>query len=96
MLKGHLSAEYKTGSLIESHRKSFGDNGKVPERVHRNSFGKTKKLFWSIPLSQNGFGTRLEILGGCQNCSGNFCDFSGEKTRKCSGAAGTALVAFRR
>jgi hypothetical protein len=32
-----------------------------------------------MPLSQNGFGTHLEILGGCQNCSGNFWDFSGEK-----------------
>jgi hypothetical protein len=37
-------------------------------------------LFQGIPLSQIGFGTRLEILGGYQNCSGNFWDFSGIKT----------------
>jgi hypothetical protein len=36
-------------------------------------------LFRNISLSQNDFGTRLEILGGCQNCSGNFWDFSREK-----------------
>ena len=49
-------------------------------REHRNSFGKTEKLFQGIPLSQIGFGTRLEILGGCQNHSGNFWDFFGGKT----------------
>ena len=43
------------------------------------SFGETEKLFQGIPLSHIGSGTRLEILGGCQNCSGNFWDFSGRK-----------------
>jgi hypothetical protein len=37
-------------------------------------------LFQGIPLSQIGLGTRLEILGGCQNHSGNFWDFSRGKT----------------
>ena len=60
--------------------------GKVSEttetfwKEHWNSSGKTEKLFQSIPLSQIGFGTRLEIPGGCQNCSGNFWDFFGIKT----------------
>ena len=48
-------------------------------REHRNSSGKIEKLFQGIPLSQIGFGTCLEILGGCQNCSGNFWDFSEKK-----------------
>ena len=51
-----------------------------PEREHRKSLGETEKLFQSIPLSQIGFGTRMEILGGCQICSGNFWDFFGIKT----------------
>ena len=79
-LKGHLSAEYQTGSLRENHRKSFGDNGRVPEREHRKSFGKTEKLFRNILLGQNGFGTRLEILRGPQNWCGNFWEFSERKT----------------
>jgi hypothetical protein len=37
-------------------------------------------LFQGIPLSQIGFGTRLIILGGSQNHSGNFWEFSGIKT----------------
>ena len=49
-------------------------------REHWNSSGKTKKLFQGIPLSQISFGTRLEILGGCQKCFGNFWEFSGIKT----------------
>jgi hypothetical protein len=44
------------------------------------SFGETEKLFQGIPISQNGFGTYLIILGGCQNHSGNFLEFSGMKT----------------
>jgi hypothetical protein len=44
------------------------------------SSGETEKLFQGIPLSQNGFGTCLIILGGCQNHSGNFWEFSGRKT----------------
>jgi hypothetical protein len=64
-----------------SHRKSFGDSGRVPEREHRNSFGKTEKLFQGIPLGQIGFCTHLEFLGGCQNCSGNFLDFSEKKPK---------------
>jgi hypothetical protein len=44
------------------------------------SFGETEKLFRGIPLSQIGFGTCLIILGGCQNHSGNFLEFSGMKT----------------
>ena len=56
------------------------DSGKVPRREYRNSFGKTEKLFQGIPLSQMGFGTCLIILGGCQNHSGNFLEFSGMKT----------------
>jgi len=59
------------------------------------SSGKTEKLFQGIPLSQIGFGTRLIILGGCQNHSGNFLEFSGMKTGNV-GAAETASDAFRR
>ena len=44
------------------------------------SFGETEKLFQGIPLSQIGFGTHLEILGGCQNCCRNFWEFFGIKT----------------
>jgi hypothetical protein len=44
------------------------------------SSGKTKKLFQGIPLSQILIGTRLIILGGCQNHSGNFWEFFGRKT----------------
>ena len=66
MLKGHLSAEFQTGSLRESHRKCFGENGKVPEREHRNSFGKTEKLFRVEPLSQKGFSEHLVILEGAR------------------------------
>jgi hypothetical protein len=47
---------------------------------HQNSFGRAEKLFQGIPLSQNGFGICLIILGGCQNYSGNFWEFSGIKT----------------
>jgi hypothetical protein len=35
-------------------------------------------LFRDFPLSQIGFGTCLIILGGCQNHSGNFLEFSGK------------------
>ena len=41
---------------------------------------KPKKLFRGMPLSQNGFGTCLIILGGCQNHSGNFLEFLEIKT----------------
>jgi hypothetical protein len=51
------------------------------QRGHQNSSGKTEKLFQGIPLSQIGFGTRLIILGGCQNHSGNFWEFFGIKTK---------------
>ena len=44
------------------------------------SSGKTEKLFQGIPLSQIGFSRCLVILGGCQNRSGNFLEFSGIKT----------------
>ena len=44
------------------------------------SFGETGKLFRDILLSQIGFGTCLIILGGCQNHSGNFLEFSRIKT----------------
>jgi len=37
-----------------------------------------------MPLSQNGFGTCLIILGGCQNHSGNFLEFSEIKTENVS------------
>ena len=45
---------------------------------------KPKKLFRGMPLSQNGFGTCLIILGGCQNHSGNFLEFSEIKTENVS------------
>src|SRR3990170_3215348 len=60
--------------------KSFGQRKSSAERGHRMSSGETEKLFQGIPLSQNGFGTCLLILGGCQNHSGNFWEFSGRKT----------------
>ena len=44
------------------------------------SFGEIEKLFRDILLSKIGFGTCLIILGGCQNHSGNFWEFSGRKT----------------
>ena len=44
------------------------------------SFDDTEKLFWDTPLSQIGFGTCLIILGGCQNHSGIFLEFSEIKT----------------
>jgi hypothetical protein len=44
------------------------------------SFGDTEKLFQGMPLSQIGFGTHLIILGGYQNHSGNFWEFSEIKT----------------
>jgi|RifCSP19_2_1023855.scaffolds.fasta_scaffold48995_1 hypothetical protein len=44
------------------------------------SSGDTEKLFQRIPKSQNGFGILLIILGGCQNRSGNFLEFSEMKT----------------
>ena len=44
------------------------------------SFGEIEKLFWDILLSQIGFGTCLIILGGCQNHSGSFLEFSEIKT----------------
>ena len=47
----------------EKFRRQWKSSG---ERGHRKSFGKTEKLFRSIPLSQIGFGTRLEILGGAR------------------------------
>ena len=56
------------------------DETETFRREHRNSSGETEKLFQGIPLSQIGSGTRLEILGGCQKCSGNFWEFSGTKT----------------
>ena len=56
------------------------DETETFRRGYRNSSGKTEKLFQGIPLSQIGSGTRLEILGGCQKCSGNFWEFSGTKT----------------
>ena len=40
------------------------------------SFDETEKLFQGIPLSQIGFGTCLIILGGCQNHSRSFLEFS--------------------
>ena len=56
------------------------DETETFRRGYRNSSGKTEKLFQGIPLSQIGFGTCLEILGECQNHSGNFWEFSGMKT----------------
>ena len=44
------------------------------------SFGETEKLFRNILLSQISFGTCLIILGGCQNHSGSFLEFSEIKT----------------
>ena len=44
------------------------------------SSGETEKLFQRIPKSQIGFSTCLIILGGCQNRSGNFLEFSRMKT----------------
>ena len=41
------------------------------------SFDETEKLFQGIPLSKIGFVTCLIILGGCQNHSGSFLEFSG-------------------
>jgi len=55
------------------------DETETFRREYRNSPGKTEKLFRGIPLSQNGFGTCLELFGGCQNCCRNFWNFSGEK-----------------
>jgi hypothetical protein len=49
-------------------------------REHWKSFGKTKKLFWSKPLSEKGFRHVPGNFWRCQNCSGNFWNFSGEKT----------------
>src|SRR3989337_1485947 len=61
--------------------KSFRRQRKSSEkRGHRMSSGDTEKLFQRIPKSQNGFGILLIILGGCQNHSGNFWEFSGIKT----------------
>ena len=48
------------------------DETETFRRGHRNSSGKTEKLFQGIPLSQIGFRICLKILGGCQNCSGIF------------------------
>ena len=44
------------------------------------SFGETEKLFRDTPLSQVGFGTCPIILGGCENHSGSFLEFSEIKT----------------
>ena len=44
------------------------------------SFGETEKVVSGYVLSKNGFGTCLIILGGCQNHSGNFLEFSEIKT----------------
>ena len=44
------------------------------------SFDETEKLFQGIPLSQIGFSTCLIVLGGCQNHSGSFLEFSEIKT----------------
>ena len=51
-------------------------------RENRKSFGETEKLFRSKPSSQKGFGTRLELFGGCRKCSGTFQNFSGENGRE--------------
>ena len=56
------------------------DETETLRREHRNSFSETEKLFQGIPLSHIGSGTHLEILGGCQNCSGNFWIFLERKT----------------
>ena len=48
------------------------------------SFGETEKVVSGMPLSQNGFGTCLIILGGCQNHCGNFLEFSEIKTENVS------------
>ena len=60
--------------------KSFGQRNRTAERGHRISFDDTEKLFRDTPLSQIGFGTCLIILGGCQNHSGSFLEFSEIKT----------------
>ena len=48
------------------------------------SFGETEKVVSRYTLSQNGFDTCLIILGGCQNHSGNFLEFSEIKTENVS------------
>ena len=61
------------------------DSGIVPQREVIGWVSvKPKKLFRGMPLSQNGFGTCLIILGGCQNHSGNFLEFSEIKTENVS------------
>jgi hypothetical protein len=49
-------------------------------REHRKSFGKTEKLFRSKPLSQKGFGKRLELLEGARIVLGTSGNFSEKKT----------------
>jgi hypothetical protein len=57
------------------------DETETFRREYRNSFDETEKLFRGIPLNQIGFETTcLIILGGYQNHSGNFLEFSGMKT----------------
>ena len=68
-----------TEKVSDTGKVSDSGKGSV-ERGHRISFDDTEKLFRDTPLSQIGFGTCLIILGGCQNHSGSFLEFSEIKT----------------